>query len=128
MRRILKLISLLLLDQITKVIIVYLSNIRTSSSNLYPNLCGNMKLKQYSLMLIYVFLAFLLVNYIIFSDTGIRKGLMLIISGGVSNVVDILERGYVLDWINISTFTFNIADIFILYGCCKIIFNIKTSY
>lgn len=52
----------------------------------------------------------------------------LIIGGGVSNLVDRIIRGYVVDYIDISAIVsypiFNIADICIVIGIILIILNI----
>lgn len=57
-----------------------------------------------------------------------KFSLCLIISGGVSNLLDRLFRGYVIDYINIEEFfkfpIFNLADIYVVAGW--IIFVITT--
>ena len=56
-----------------------------------------------------------------------NTALLLIIFGGVSNLFDRIYFGYVIDWINISTSTFNIADIMIVLGIICLIFHFKKS-
>lgn len=62
----------------------------------------------------------------------INYALMLIISGGIGNMIDRIFRGYVIDFINFSFvhfFVFNIADCCVVIGCVLfviyLIFDIK---
>lgn len=55
---------------------------------------------------------------------------ILVLSGGIGNLIDRIFRGYVIDFIDVNLFnfpTFNIADICIVVGifwiCIKIILN-----
>ncbi len=51
----------------------------------------------------------------------VNYALMLIISGGIGNMIDRIFRGYVIDFINITCvdfFVFNIADCCVVIGCC----------
>lgn len=53
--------------------------------------------------------------------------LMLILAGGVSNFIDRIFRGYIVDFININLFTiptFNIADISITIGIIILLISI----
>ena len=54
-----------------------------------------------------------------------NTALLLIIFGGISNLFDRMYFGYVIDWINISISTFNIADIMIVLGIVCLIFRFK---
>ena len=54
-----------------------------------------------------------------------NTALLLIIFGGISNLFDRIYLGYVVDWINISISTFNIADIMIVLGIICLIFPLK---
>jgi len=56
-----------------------------------------------------------------------NTALLLIIFGGISNLFDRIYFGYVIDWINISISTFNIADIMIILGIICLIFRFKKS-
>lgn len=52
-----------------------------------------------------------------FIDKKIKRFLILIISGGISNTIDRIFRGYVVEFIQIGKLPiFNLADIFILVG------------
>ena len=52
-----------------------------------------------------------------FVDKKIKVFLILIISGGVSNTIDRIFRGFVVEFIKIGKLpVFNLADIFILIG------------
>lgn len=70
-----------------------------------------------------------LIVYFIFSKKEeisevILIALHLIIAGGISNLIDRVIRGYVIDYIDISQLikypVFNLADIFIVIGCITI--------
>lgn len=54
-----------------------------------------------------------------------NTALLLIIFGGVSNLFDRIYFGYVIDWINVSISTFNIADVMIILGILCLIFPFK---
>lgn len=57
--------------------------------------------------------------------------IILILSGGVSNLLDRIFRGYVIDFIDVNNIikfaVFNIADIFIVVGVIGIMFEIMKS-
>ena len=53
--------------------------------------------------------------------------ILLIISGAISNIVDRCLFGFVIDFIDINYmnyhwFIFNAADIFISYGCIRLLY------
>lgn len=60
-------------------------------------------------------------------DTKTNISVSMILAGGISNLIDRIFRGYVVDFINLKNFAiFNIADIFIVIGwILLIIFIIK---
>lgn len=64
-------------------------------------------------------------------DKKILYSLSLIISGGTSNLIDRIFRGYVIDYIDINQLIklpmFNIADIFIVLGIIVLIISIAIN-
>lgn len=78
-----------------------------------------------------------LIVYFIFSkkeeiSNPILIALYLIIAGGISNLIDRIVRGFVIDYIDISPLikypVFNLADVFIVIGCIIIaIYIIKDN-
>lgn len=76
-------------------------------------------------ILINIALLGLLIKFILLKKEEINIKILiaisLIISGGISNLLDRIFRGYVIDYIDINQFikypVFNIADICIVLGC-----------
>lgn len=78
-----------------------------------------------------------LITYFAFSkkeeiSKSILIALYLIIAGGISNLIDRIVRGFVIDYIDISPLikypVFNLADVFIVIGCIIIaIYIIKDN-
>lgn len=63
-------------------------------------------------------------------DLKILIPLILILSGGISNLIDRIFRGYVIDFIDVNFFNFpnfNIADISISIGIISLIFILCNS-
>ena len=58
-------------------------------------------------------------------------GISIVLAGGISNLIDRLSRGFVIDYIDINKLInypiFNIADIFIVIGFIIIVFNLIIS-
>lgn len=84
-----------------------------------------------NLILIISLIYIIIKNY---EDTRIVYSLMLVLAGGVSNFIDRISNGYVIDYINIIFFEFprfNLADIAIVFGIISsiivIILNEKTK-
>ena len=83
---------------------------------------------------ILIILGLLVVAFIFYlmksaSDTLEEWGLLIIISGAISNIIDRILNGYVIDFINFhykSFFwpAFNFADIYITIGIIMIVINI----
>ena len=86
---------------------------------------------------ILIFLAFLVTIFIFYlmlnsSDIIEKLGLLIIISGAISNIIDRSINGYVIDFIYIhynifSWPAFNFADIYITIGIIMIIINMLTK-
>lgn len=74
----------------------------------------------------------LIIRFIKFQISHIDKktiiSLVLVLAGGISNFVDRIFRGYVVDYIDISQFIkfpiFNLADIYIVIGWILLVFSI----
>ena len=68
-------------------------------------------------------------NYKLLKNKAVRLFLTFVISGGVSNLLDRLIRGYVLDYIDLKFFQpiFNLADIYITVGIVMLAFRIFSN-
>ena len=68
-------------------------------------------------------------NYKLLKNKAVRLFLTFVISGGVSNLLDRLIRGYVLDYIDLKFFPpiFNLADIYITVGIVMLAFRIFSN-
>lgn len=138
---------LVLIDQTVKKIIV--SNIYNSSIIVFRGFfsltyventggaygIGNGNILRVTF--INIVLIILLIKFILVKKEEINIQILiaisLVISGGISNLLDRIFRGYVIDYIDINEFikypVFNIADICIVLGCIIImIYTIITLY
>ncbi len=89
---------------------------------------NNLILLITSLVIIIIFAIIMYVNRK--SSTYIVSGTF-IISGSISNLIDRIFRGYVIDYINIDIFNFpvfNISDILIVIGIFTIVVNLIKKY
>jgi lipoprotein signal peptidase len=66
-------------------------------------------------------------NFNLFRIWNLEFGILLILSGGISNIIDRLYFGCVIDFIDLNRFInwpiFNLADIYITFGVILILFN-----
>lgn len=115
-------IAIIVIDQISKIIIQKVGNINIeqntySISEEDPN--SGMMYIVTNLIIIVIITRFIL-SQNQFIDKVLKVFLSFIIAGGISNLIDRIVRGYVLEWINISKIDwlpmFNIADILVLVG------------
>ena len=115
-------IAIIVIDQISKIIIQKVGNINIeqntySISEEDPN--SGMMYIVTNLIIIVIITRFML-SQNQFIDKVLKVFLSFIIAGGISNLIDRIVRGYVLEWINISKIDwlpmFNIADILVLVG------------
>ena len=71
-------------------------------------------------LIIIVIIARFMLSQNQFIDKILKVFLSFIIAGGISNLIDRIARGYVLEWISVSKIEwlpmFNIADVFVLVG------------
>ena len=113
-------IAIIVIDQISKIIIQKVGNINIeqntySISEEDPN--SGMMYIVTNLIIIVIIIRFML-SQNQFIDKVLKVFLSFIIAGGISNLIDRIVRGYVLEWINISKIDwlpmFNIADILVL--------------
>ena len=115
-------IAIIVIDQISKIIIQKVGNINIeqntySISEEDPN--SGMMYIVTNLIIIVIIIRFML-SQNQFIDKVLKVFLSFIIAGGISNLIDRIVRGYVLEWINISKIDwlpmFNIADVLVLVG------------
>ncbi len=132
--------GLIILDRITKWLILANPNL-FQSHFVQLELFKNPKLYFWSInsTVLYIVISavlglvvFLLIKTWHKNNTLLSFGLLLIILGGVSNLIDRIFCGYVIDWIRVFFLPisiFNIADIMIVGGLVclliKVIFNNK---
>ena len=115
---IIPIIILVLIDQLLKFVILKVGNpIYQNTSGTY-GVDSNSTFTYIVTNLIVVLIAFkFATSQNQFVDKKIKVFLILIISGGVSNTIDRIFRGFVVEFIKIGKLpVFNLADIFILIG------------
>ncbi len=133
-------ICIILLDQITKVILI------GKNTTVIPNVLNFTYTENTGVAfgigannLILIIIVNIVVLGIIIKFIKERKeqvnfsiliSLILILSGGIGNLIDRIVRGYVIDFIDINVFNFpnfNIADISISIGIISLIFILCKS-
>ena len=105
-------IAIIVIDQISKIIVQNTYSMGTDSNS------GTMYIVTNLIIIVLITRFMLSQNQ--FIDKILKVFLSFIVAGGISNLIDRIARGYVLEWINISRMEwlpmFNIADIFVLAG------------
>ena len=105
-------IAIIVIDQISKIIVQNTYSIGTDSNSEMMYIVTN--------LIIIVLITRFMLSQNQFVDKILKVFLSFIVAGGISNLIDRIARGYVLEWINISRIEwlpmFNIADIFVLSG------------
>ena len=114
-------LAIIIIDQISKIIVQNVSNI-----NIEQNADETMMYIITNLVIIVIITKFML-SQNQFIDNKLKIFLSFIIAGGISNIIDRIFRGYVLEWIKIPNIgwlpTFNIADVFVLVGWILVVGN-----
>lgn len=105
-------IAIIVIDQISKIIVQNTYSMGTESNSGMTYIVTN--------LIIIVLITRFMLSQNQFIDKILKVFLSFIVAGGISNLIDRIARGYVLEWINISRIEwlpmFNIADIFVLAG------------
>ena len=61
-----------------------------------------------------------------FKYKNLQLGLSLVLAGAISNLIDRIFRGYIIDFINVGIWpTFNLADMYNVAGVLMVIFLLK---
>ena len=114
-------LAIIIIDQISKIIVQNISNI-----NIEQNADERMMYIITNLVIIVIITKFML-SQNQFIDNKLKIFLSFIIAGGISNIIDRIFRGYVLEWIKIPNIgwlpIFNIADVFVLIGWILVVGN-----
>lgn len=88
-----------------------------------------------SFIIVNIIVIGLIIRFLILKNNqisnSIRIGLFMIIAGGLSNLIDRIYRGFVIDYIDFSKLIkfpiFNFADVCIVIGCIILIISIIKS-
>lgn len=119
---ILIIIAIIVIDQISKIIIQNVGNI-SIEQNIYSTSgvdSNSSMMYIVTNLIIIVIIARFMLSQNQFIDKILKVFLSFIIAGGISNLIDRIARGYVLEWISVSKIgwlpMFNIADVFVLVG------------
>ena len=120
-------ISLILIDQISKVVIQYNYSEPIGNEIINITLVQNegiafgLNKGNIRNIILTILVLFIIINFVrkqrnkIDEKTGVAIGLIL--AGGVSNLIDRIFRGGVIDFINLKYFAiFNLADIYVFVG------------
>lgn len=79
-----------------------------------------------------ILLSFFAIGFLLYYTKKVKSydvyGLSLVLAGIISNLIDRLVYGYVIDYIKILTWpSFNLADIFLVSGVIFLIFYLRRS-
>lgn len=129
------LLSIILIDQIVKLLVVNI-NIDIIPGFLCFTYRENMgaafslgEATPILILLIHIVLVLSITIFIIKYNKRIKNKIpfILMLAGGIGNLIDRLFRGYVVDFINFKAFkfaVFNIADICVVLGCIILIIDV----
>lgn len=115
-------IAIIVIDQISKIIIQNVGNIDIEQNTYSISGADSNSAMMYIVtnLIIILIIARFMLSQNQFIDKILKVFLSFIIAGGISNLIDRIARGYVLEWISVSKIEwlpmFNIADIFVLVG------------
>ena len=129
------LLLIILFDQVTKMILInqnitiipnFLSFNYTQNTGVAFNIGTN---NIITIIIINVIIIGLIIKFIKDNDLNIGAliSLFIVLAGGISNLIDRIFRGFVIDFIDVNIFNFpnfNIADICIVLGIVFLIFII----
>ena len=132
-------ISLIIIDQLSKIYIINNFNKSIGNEIIKIELAKNYGIafglnsgnsKNIIITIIVLMIVFIFIKNQ-FERIDVKTGIAIsmIIGGGVSNLIDRIFRGYVVDFISVKNFSiFNLADIYIVIGWILfVIFIIKFS-
>ena len=119
---ILIIIAVIVIDQVSKIIVqnVGTINIEQNTYSTFSADSNSAMMYIVTNLIIIVIITRFMLSQNQFIDKVLKVFLSFIIAGGISNLIDRIVRGYVLEWINISKIDwlpmFNIADVLVLVG------------
>ncbi len=120
-----RIIKNVLIDQFSKNILLYINNNILFNTITWIQFWGNTRMSLFGVWLLICLLVVLIcLIYIFREDDKISYGLIFIFSGAMSNFLDFIFKGFVIDWIHVGGVVFNLADIFMLFGIGFIIFHL----
>ena len=115
-------IAIIVIDQVSKIIVqnVGTINIEQNTYSTFSTDSNSAMMYIVTNLIIILIIARFMLSQNQFIDKILKVFLSFIIAGGISNLIDRIARGYVLEWISVSKIEwlpmFNIADIFVLVG------------
>lgn len=131
---------IILLDQITKIIFVQdMTVIKGVLNFTYTENVGGafgiFSSSTIGIIILNLILLYMIIRFMILQRERMDKkmliSLILIVSGGISNLLDRIFRGFVVDFIDINPIfafpIFNIADIVLVIGWILLIVNVAIS-
>lgn len=118
-------IVIILVDQMSKIIIQNYGNIDIEQNTNGTDGSNSIMMNIVTNIVIIVIVIKFMLSQNQFVDNKVKIFLSLIIAGGISNILDRIFRGYVLEWIKFLNWLprLNIADIFVLIGWILVVGN-----
>lgn len=118
-------IIFIFIDQFSKYLSIYIGQVSIVDDIISLEPSGNLRLIFYKFKFLLIVLSVL-----IFFIWKYRKNyymqypLVIILSGCISNLIDIIINRCVIDWIKVDSLIFNVADIYIIFGIILIVINL----